>query len=621
MCNKLLISIFMMLNVINCNSMEIDKNCCYTFSEYNNLLNIFYPDNIFYHMNSLPLPKAIDYTKESEQIQKDTYTEEKANTFIENLKKKGKNYIDNKILNEAIPTFGEEGVNKLLVKYISHNAYEIDKKISETQENIIDTECLLKCCCGLSKNSTGKQRLEYLESQKNNTLLYNNVYVAVKNDSTGTFANYFVVLIYIKPNVLAKKLIYTFTNNDNIALSNILNILHLSNINDYNARYIRTLFLKIIGNNEVINNSNFLYNVTCYISYTLLRNTSTMLDIISKELETNLLNNYRKVGLKKVESIINNINTFPNLFNSNLTIREQEWKTVLKLMVSTSKYYIARDTLINNNNKELIINVLNSNIFSDVIKRKILGNFVFVVFEEKMSENYMNKYKPQTQIDNFNDNEITEEEKNALYFIKKSPTVITNNDDKNKIYHCFLNNFLPLLTEKNFYEVLRIISSDYINDKTQNFYVYGNNLKNNINNLLIDMMFSKFINNSDKDNKDIIEERQSFVDEFLNDTLCDRNSTKKLFNTMNNDNKGESKYTKAFINGMIRLIVKNNNYALFEKHINNIKEFSCILNNNIKILFRNKINQFMSENMIIENDQNTLNLGKCFKSILDHINK
>ena len=610
-----------MLNVINCNSMEIDKNCCYTFSEYNNLLNIFYPDNIFYHMNSLPLPKAIDYTKESEQIQKDTYTEEKANTFIENLKKKGKNYIDNKILNEAIPTFGEEGVNKLLVKYISHNAYEIDKKISETQENIIDTECLLKCCCGLSKNSTGKQRLEYLESQKNNTLLYNNVYVAVKNDSTGTFANYFVVLIYIKPNVLAKKLIYTFTNNDNIALSNILNILHLSNINDYNARYIRTLFLKIIGNNEVINNSNFLYNVTCYISYTLLRNTSTMLDIISKELETNLLNNYRKVGLKKVESIINNINTFPNLFNSNLTIREQEWKTVLKLMVSTSKYYIARDTLINNNNKELIINVLNSNIFSDVIKRKILGNFVFVVFEEKMSENYMNKYKPQTQIDNFNDNEITEEEKNALYFIKKSPTVITNNDDKNKIYHCFLNNFLPLLTEKNFYEVLRIISSDYINDKTQNFYVYGNNLKNNINNLLIDMMFSKFINNSDKDNKDIIEERQSFVDEFLNDTLCDRNSTKKLFNTMNNDNKGESKYTKAFINGMIRLIVKNNNYALFEKHINNIKEFSCILNNNIKILFRNKINQFMSENMIIENDQNTLNLGKCFKSILDHINK
>ena len=611
MSNKILVSMFIILNTISCNSMETTNvnNSMEIDENYSNICcNLFDINNI----NDLQLPIP-SITQQSETIQEDMYTDDKAYTFIKNFEKNHNDILENSVLDKEIPMFGTKGVNKLLVKYIHYIADKMDNQISEQQEqqkNIINTKYVEKYCYIAHEYDTSVNiinRLKYL-LQHISTLHYNNFYIFTEQHK---FDHVFTISIRVNPDILEKKMIYTFTNNDNIALINMLNIVYLTNSYRYCQNYISSMLLKkIINNNEVINNINFSRNLKYYISYITTMDTSNILCRIDKELQNNSINDCRIVALKKVKSIINNINTcnsylFPNKTNE----KKKEWNAVFALLKAQECYEIVKDTLTNNCNKELIISVLNNNTCDNIIKYKILKCFILVIFEE-LSKNNIDTIT-------FDDNEITEDD---LYFIKKQPNITNNNITTNKkIDNYFLENFLPLLQENNFYNVLDIISL-YSN-------IYSNSLKNNTTDLLVNMMFSKFINNSDNDDEDIIEKRMNFVDEVLYNTICDKESTIKLFNIINNDNTGESKYTKVFVDGMIKLIVKNNdsNNVFFEKHVNNIKEVSHMLNINIKVLFRNKMNQFLFERSFKEKNKDMLNeeenckningLEQCFRNI------
>lgn len=650
MFKKILISTFVMLNTINCNcmetinidnNMEIDEEYSDKLCQSNTSFNTFDFNNPFSDMHNLPLPTPNDI-QQSEPVQEDIYTNEKANTFIKNYEKENKIDISNEDLVKAIPMFGKIGVDKLLYKYIDYSAKKMDKQIDEERENkledIIDIKNILRFCYCSYKTKTNENYFKYLESiiQK---LHYNNV-VLVSNRLSDVIDNSFRVIICINPYLLTKKLVYTFTNTDNIALSNLLNIIDLTKYNNYYANYIRHLLLDIISNNEVISNPNFSFVFKSYINSVDIHNYSIMIDSINQKSKEEQMDDNKKVVVKKMQSIINNIN-LSNLFDNDILSKEnEEWNVIFDVLYSQDYSKTIKDILINNSNKELIVNILNINVFSDIIKYRILEHFIRTIFKE-MSKNNTNEYK--IQINNVDDNE-TEEDK--LYFIKNQSNInkhsnITNNNivEDKKIDYYFLNDFLPLLNEDNFYNIIEIISSYFDTDIDGSKYYrsyYSYILENNVTDLLIKMMFSKFNNNSCSDNEDIIRARQRFVDNHLRLTMCDKENTIELFKIINNDNTGKSKYTEVFIDGMIKLIIENNDSDnfLLKENISNLKELSYMLNDNIKLLFRSKM-QFIIDKLNINNiksefDINNVNtkcnydiskLEECFQNILNCMNK
>ena len=523
------------------------------------------------------------------KIEDDKYTEEKAQCFISYLFKKKIYSINDKVLESAIPIFGMDGVKKLLLQYTKDKSNIMDGIITKCpysidENNILDYFIYLPVNIKVLDNDL-VYKIYKLNSKLKNTeviVKYNEQSSKSSNlDEDNEEMNLYevnpnfgkdkkelhdlkLVGVFIKQDVLIDRIHYTFMNNDNIALTNMQNIVYLINSTKVRGKYLLMSIEKYI--NEIdANNIQFLRNFKYLIKYINQSARNSIKSFINSNPDKFKNNN----TLKK---IVEENDKLDKLQNKNDTVQVEtdvlhdEWDVIFYIIFANKNNCIklitnafTKNDNVSLNNKKIIIHTLNSNNIPMSSKVYILTYFVNMIID-------------------YISNNIDE--------IKNNNMNISN--------HFLLRNLLYHINESTFYLLL-----DTINYSISNNIKYANLLKINIINILCQIMFHNpdSIKNNDPS---IIQKRENFIWYVIRNVAAKKQRVQTLFDSLNIDYSNE--YTQSFVDGIIKFIIHNNilntsNDSILNKYINNFTEMFPMLNYGIKKLFQNKIQKLLIDSI------------------------
>ena len=535
-----------------------------------------------------------------ENIEDDKYTEEKAQHFINNLFNENIYFINDEVLESAIPIFGTDGVKKLLLKYIKDKLNNIDKIIEENPNYIIENTILDYFIYVSVNNRVLDNDLLYKIDKLNSTFKNTEAMVKCKikssdldkdneemklyeiNPNFGTekkeLPDLKLVGAFIKKDVLVDRIHYTFMNIDNIALTNMMNI--ISSINNNNNKDIEKYLLMNIKNyiNEIdTNNTQFLRNFKYFIKYI---NQSTR-DSIKNFINSNPDKFKNSNSLKKIVEESNQTN---NLDDEVYKLYD-ELDIIFYSVFANKKNFIelmtnafTQNDNVSLNNKKIIINILNSNNTPMRSKAFILIHFVNIIVD----------------------------------YISNNIDEIKNNNGNISNYF-LLRNLLYYLNEDAFYLLL-----DAVNYSISHNVKYAGLLKINISNILCQIM----LHNPDSiknNNPSIIQKRKNFIRYMICNVATNKQYVQTLFNSLNiNDN---NEYTQSFVDGIIKFIIHNNilnssNNSTLNEYVNNFTELFPTLNNRIKQMFQNKIQKLLADSI----EQEDANKKQYLSKLMDYFN-
>ena len=505
------------------------------------------------------------------------YKQIKIQEFIEMLGRQGK-FLDIDIFEEDIKKiFGTESISTCVEQYLLY-MFKIFEKLSQEEDILFNYDLMNYTLINLPIKYL--DQLNYLE-YKMRTLQSDNVKTILTQDDKS-----FSVVMSINPNALKKIIVSAFKQNDITKLKNIIQITNKKNSDIPVMNSVANSITSIINDNTFIFNENntkqLLNNFKIYIKYNNKLNNSCLEDCLKHAISKNygILTNTVKSNISQI--LLNIIENYTN--NTNLYIELQNTTDLLLTMEKKQDNfeYIIKQILTNSNNNQnknikVIVDTLNDKNIDKSIKQRILSNIVNIVI------NNINK--------NYADSQI----------------------------NIFCSNLISLFEEDNFYSILDIIKQK-ITNKTE-FTNILTDMKNVINDFLIYKMLCSEIdateNHSTIEDTLITNARQEFIYEVIPCIFRTKTNIKNLFTCLNNSQ--NTKYVQLFINGIIDFIIKNdlfnNPKGIKRVCIQNFILKLQILNNNIKDLFKNTIQELLNNNanqINIEDKKRLNNLSSLF---------
>ena len=392
-----------------------------------------------------------------------------------------------------------------------------------------------------------------------------------------------------------------------------LNKFDKNKINNINNKYKNK---NSLNDNEIVKTKNI--NEYEYIKYPEKSIEDFKQNKYSNKKYLTISSKNDKIQLKEKEIKINDISNLNNNYlnnyypeNNNINSMNKNIKELLKYKIK--KYDSFVDDIINEKNKENIINNNKNNIFSLTNNINLLTNYEIIKKKydtnNNNSENNLSKYSNTNN--NINKNDIYNFKNNDE---KKEQELLINNIN----YVSTLNNINTKYTEdikltnikKKYLDTITLADKDYINN---NYYTIKNNnninnknINNNNNNINNITSFSINIKKEDDNNKDLIIKNLNEKIKEFEEQLKIANSKIKELSKIIEDIKNKNKNNLLYIDKITSF-----NYITIQNHFIKLNKTNFNINNNN---IKNKRQKANNKNEIIIHFPDRAILGRSANS-------